>query len=251
MSLNVYSFAELLKLKPPTWLIEGIIPENGLIALFGQPGHGKTFIAIDMALAVATGRPWQGHKVQKGYVVYISAEGGAGLANRVGAWLIHNKIPKEEYQNILGRCVVSALQIHPDSTDLDEVLNSSVYNQEYLELQARGLEPDEESPPTFIVVDTLARCFVGDENQQEDMGNFVKGLDYLRLEHGATVMVVHHTNKGGYEERGSSAFRGACNTMMLSVLENQTDIELSCKKQKDGKEFEPLHYDLKLIKEWD
>jgi RecA-family ATPase len=72
----VYTVAELLDLKPPSWLIADTVPEQGLIALYGAPGDGKSFIALDMALCVAAGIPWQGHDTQKAYVVYVSAEGG-------------------------------------------------------------------------------------------------------------------------------------------------------------------------------
>ena len=252
MSIQTFTVEELLALKPPAWLVDEVLPEQGLIALYGPPANGKSFIALDMALSIASGLPWQGHPVQKGYVVYISAEGGAGLGKRVGAWLQHKQILPADYKHLLLNFVVSAIRIHPESEDLGEILAQTVNDSGYQELLASVLDPDEDAPPLFIIVDTLARCFEGDENQQEDMGAFIRGLDYLREAHTATVLVVHHTNKGELEERGSSAFRGACDTMMLSKKEkNSPAITLSCEKQKDAEPFPDEAYELVVVPKWE
>lgn len=252
MALATFNIHELLALKPPTWLVDGIIPENSLTALYGAPGHGKSFVALDLALSIAAGVPWQGHAVQKGYVVYISAEGGSGIGKRVGAWLTFHGYTADDYADLFASFIVSAIRINPESEDVDDIIEQTVHSLDYLETLAyEGYGPDDAEPPLFIIVDTLARCFEGDENKQEDMGNFIKGLDYLRDRHGATVLVVHHTGKSGPEERGSSAFRGACDTMMLAERNEESGITLSCTKQKDSEEFEPKPFDLMVISGWD
>src|ERR1700674_809342 len=133
MSLTTYSIAELLSIEPPEWLIDGVMPLMGLTALYGQPGGGKSFIALDMALAIASGRPWQGHPVKRGYVVYISAEGGSGLSKRVGAWLAHHQIRPSEYADLAASFVVSAIRIHPDSEDLGAILDQTIWSTSYRE----------------------------------------------------------------------------------------------------------------------
>src|SRR5258706_3804854 len=68
-------------------LVKGIINVGALVAIYGEPGCGKTFLTLDLALSVADGRSWFGHKVPKrGRVVYVAAEAGASIRNRVGAW---------------------------------------------------------------------------------------------------------------------------------------------------------------------
>ncbi len=251
MSIQTFTVEELLALKPPSWLVDGVLPEQGLIALYGPPANGKSFIALDMALSIASGMPWQGHSVQKGYVVYISAEGGAGLGKRVGAWLTHKQILPADYKHLLLNFVVSAIRIHPESEDLGEILAQTVNESGYQELLASVLDPDESSPPLFIIVDTLARCFEGDENQQEDMGAFIRGLDYLRESHTATVLVVHHTNKGQTDMRGSSAFEGACDTIISAMKEKKGPaITVECEKQKDAESFPDASFELVVIPEW-
>ncbi len=72
------------------WLIKRVLPRRGLAVIFGKPKSFKSFIAKHMALCVSIGREWAGRRVHKAPVVYIAAEGAAGLRKRkagyVKAW---------------------------------------------------------------------------------------------------------------------------------------------------------------------
>ncbi len=131
--LTTYTIDELLRLEPPAWLIDDTIPEGELAAIYGAPGDGKSFIALDMALCVAAGIPWQGHVTQKAYVVYISAEGGRGISKRVAAWLSHHQITPSQYSDVLAHFITSAVRIHPDSEDLNEVLSITIEHPDFQE----------------------------------------------------------------------------------------------------------------------
>ena len=217
--LRLYSTTELLRLPPPAWLIDGIVPTGGLVGLYGPPGHGKSFLALDMALSVATGCPWQGRPVLSGFVLYVSAEGGTGIGKRVQAWLAHHQAhPKSA--NVAW--LIESIAVLSDSGDMDVLLGR--INDEVTDC------------PVLVVIDTLARCFDGDENQQEDMGRFIQGVDRLRREFGATVLVVHHTRLAGDRERGNTAFRGAADTMIF-VRKQGHRLRLTNNKQKDAEPF--------------
>lgn len=236
--LQLYSTMELLELPPPTWLIEGIIPAGGLIGLYGAPGSCKSFVAVDWAMSVAYGVPWQGRASSFGFVLYISAEGGTGIGKRAKAWLhTRNLLDMPNTMNM--GWLTQAISIYGDSNDLDTLL--------------LRIERELDQYPTLVVIDTLARCLDGDENLQLDMGRFVKGADRLRTELGATVLVVHHTRKDGETERGSTAFRGAADAMLEVKKEGkegeQPTITVSCNKQKDAEEFESIRLLLKPIPE--
>lgn len=249
-ALRAFSIAELLTLPKPQWLIEGFLPERGFLAIYGAPGDGKTFIALDLALCVATGTPWHGHPVRKSYVIYISAEGGAGIGKRVGAWLDAHGFGSADYDTILASFVLSTVAVHPDSEELAEIIRSTVYAPAYQAELAAYLDEDEDPPPPLIVVDTLARCLVGNENQQEDMGAFVRALDALREQHDATTMVLHHTGKDGASERGSTVLRGACDTM-VKIEKSGDTITMSCDKQKDAEPFTDVDLELVPSEKWE
>lgn len=220
--LRLYSTTELLKLPPPEWLIHGIMPARGITGLYGQPGIGKSFLALDFALSVASGTPWQSRQVKKGPVLYIAAEGGSGMGKRSAAWLLDRNVDAKKATVMW---LLESLPIYGDSNDVDRVMDKIID-----EVQVH---------PRLIVIDTLARCFDGDENKQEDMGRFVSGADLFSKEFDAAVMVVHHTRLDGDRERGNTAFRGAAETM-ISLQKRQDRLWIACNKQKDAEEFDEI-----------
>lgn len=226
--LRLLSTLELLNLPAPTWLVDKVIPAGGAIALWGMPGAAKSFIAIDVAMCVATGREWNGHAVESGFVVYVSAEGGAGIGKRARAWLQANGLSARE-ANIAW--LVESLHVGLGSDQLEAFCDR--------------LETEVRRDPTLIIIDTLARCFEGDENLQEDMNHFVAGVDLLRKRFSCTVLVVHHSRLDGTRERGSSSFQGAMD-MMMSAEKDSERIVITCRKQKDDEEFEDI--ELELVK---
>ena len=66
---------ELVKLPPPEPLVGDLLPLKSLAVLWGRWGSAKYFVALDWALCVSGGLPWQGQEVSKGAVLYIAAEG--------------------------------------------------------------------------------------------------------------------------------------------------------------------------------
>lgn len=207
-------FGELSSLPPLSWLIEPELPAHALAVLFGASGTGKSFVALDYALRVA----------QTANVVYIAAEGASGYAARALAWSQHHKLGYggaylwTEAVNLLDRAAVEAF-----------------------------IASVKELSPALIVVDTLARCMVGgDENSARDMGLFVASCDAIKNATGATVLVVHHTGKNGSSYRGSSALLGAAD-MMAELTNEDGLITIRCEKTKDAKPFERRY--LRLV-EW-
>src|SRR3954468_7600235 len=77
---------EVEKLPLPRWLIKDIIQERALILLYGEPGCGKSFLAIDWSFCVQSGESWAGRGTTQGDVVYVAAEGAFGLGSRCRAW---------------------------------------------------------------------------------------------------------------------------------------------------------------------
>jgi hypothetical protein len=77
---------------PLSWAIKNWIPSSGLAMVYGESGAGKTFITLDMACCIATGKPWQGNKVKQGGVVYLCGEGNYGIKKRIAAWAKHHGV---------------------------------------------------------------------------------------------------------------------------------------------------------------
>jgi RecA-family ATPase len=82
------------ELTPPRWLIKGLIEADSFGEVFGEPGCGKSFLAIELACCAATGTPFFGFEIKHpGPVYYLAAEGRGGLIRRFRAWSIARGIP--------------------------------------------------------------------------------------------------------------------------------------------------------------
>ena len=222
-AFEVLSIEEMNKLESPGWLVHEAIPAHSLIQIFGRESNGKTFVALDMALRIASGLPWMGERVvHQGKVVYVAGEGITGLKKRVAAWQHHMGISTEHLRNFW---------VVPEPVQLAEV--------DHITGIAHSIEVVTGSRACDLVVfDTQARCTAGvDENSAEEMGVVVGALDWLRLETGAAIMLIHHSPYNVERGRGSSVIPGALDTV-IGVAKKGHIITLTCRKQKDWEEFE-------------
>jgi len=213
-------------LEPPEQLIDGLLTVGGLGITYGPPGSYKSFLALDMALHIATGREWHGRAVKAGPVVYVAAEGASGLGKRVRAWRQHHQAgPIPNFHTI-----TEAPQLmQPD--DVAALLR-----------QIRRLPV----PPVMVVLDTLARCVVGgEENSNRDIGQAVDGAAKIQKATGAHVQIIHHSGKDG-ALRGASCLPGAADTQ-ISVRARDGYATLECEKQKDAAPFAPITFARRIV----
>ncbi len=205
------------------YVIDGHIPMGGFAVVYGPAVTGKTFIALDMGLSIASNQKWMGHAVKGGPVVYVTPEGKGGLKQRVRAW---RSRPDR------AGCDLSGMRFLPEAVNLMDERSVTSFLADLAEMDL---------PPALVVFDTLARSLVGgDENAARDMGLLVASVDRIREATGGTVLVVHHTGKSGDTERGSSALRAAADTM-IAVTADDNVMKLACAKQKDAEEFGAIH----------
>lgn len=217
-------FSDLAKLPPVEWLIDDYFMEHGFFGLIGPYGCGKTLVLLDMIFCIATGIEYHGHAVKQGPVLLIEAEGVGRLEARKDAWLAAH--PEVDPAVLEANCVLvtQAIQIS-EASSLEPLL---------AEMKAA------EFKPVLTVIDTLARCNVGkDENNVRDMGLFVAGCDRIKEMTGGAVMVVHHTGKSGEVERGSTSLMAAADTKLICTMDESKIITVKGKKQKDGPDTKP------------
>jgi hypothetical protein len=213
----------ILDLPSPAPLVAGMLDLDTLALLYGPSGSTKTFVALDLALSVATGTWWMGRAVEAGPVLYVVAEGLGGLGARVEAW---------QHQRQVWTCGDVAWL--PMAVSLIDRTAAAAL----AELAA-------EVKPRLVVVDTLARCMVGgDENTARDVGVAVEGAEALRRASGACVLLVHHSGKDETAgARGSSALRAAVATEIeCRHAEGLTTLRQT--KQREHEAAEPLRLTL-------
>lgn len=226
-----FSPLEIEALPELEWLVEGILPQPAFAVLYGEPGCGKTFVALSMALTIANGEPWVDLKTVQKSILYVAAEGVLGLKTRIKAFRQEKCLIDDHVQFIAEPFNIS------DEKEVESLLSA---------LEKINFKPG------LIVVDTLARVALGvDENNAKDMGKVVAGFDNLKRHTGATILVIHHTRKDGGSERGSSALRGAADVMIACSSKTASDsfaVTLKCMKMKDDEPFKDFAVRLEKVK---
>lgn len=176
-------------------LVSGYLYRDTLAMLYGPSGSGKTFQAVAWALHIATGRWWEGHRVEQAPVLYVISEGARMMAQRVQAWTDHHGVDLGDAQPI---------HWHTGTINLSDRDHVAAVGQVAGDLGA-GL----------VVIDTLARCAGGaEENSAKDMSMIVEHADMIvGGSGGACVLLVHHSGKDAAAgARGSSVLRAAMDT---------------------------------------
>jgi hypothetical protein len=191
-TLRVLDLADALEHEdePIPWTIEGWLAHPERIILASEPKTGKSLLALDLAVAMATGAPWLGFPVLGGSrrVLYVDEENGEHLLRR--------RIRKLA----AGRGLSAAdLRDAPLRYLSRNALNLDV--DERLQLLFREMR---EHRPDLVVLDSLVRFHRRDENKAGDMAAFTStALDPLTSYYGAGVIGLHHLRKPGGDQRGN------------------------------------------------
>lgn len=228
---DVYEFLDIPAIKAlpnPAWIVEGIVIEDALGFIYGPPGHGKTFVALNLALHVAAGMQswWWGRGIARnGLVLYIAREGVGGLKTRIEAWQRAHGVADDTAPFALIRAGINFM----DDEDVHKLIRT-------VDAAADKLG----ATPAMIFVDTVSRVLPGaEENLQKDMTLFVSACDALREKFRATVVGVHHAGKSG-DMRGSTVLKGAGDFVLKverpSDDEDSTAIVFEAEKIKDAED---------------
>lgn len=219
-------------LEPPDWLISGMLPSRSLCMLYGREGTGKSFVALSMLAAVASGRSFLGRDTKQGLCLYVTAEGVGNIGYRLEAWYTQNEDLDPKRDKIDLYVFGEPIPLHTERglTHLQVLLAVLGYTR-----------------PALIVIDTLAACSPGmDENDITAVSALLENCSWL-TQSGATVMLVHHSRKKGDTLRGHSALAGALHTVIKLDLKGKANLTMTCEKQKDGERFEKENMALQTV----
>jgi hypothetical protein len=202
-------------LPAPEPLIEGVLSRHTYDLLIGRDGTLKSFLALDWALCLATGKPWQGREVEQSRVLFIAGEGAYGLPARIEAWE-HAWGKKVDPKWFTARR--SAVNLFKAGAAFDDLLGR-VQAGEY------GL----------VIVDTLRRASGGADANGSDMGVVIDRIEKIkRATDDGSVLVIAHTGKNDEDARGFSAIEDDADTVWKATRTDRGRLALKCTKMKDG-----------------
>jgi KaiC/GvpD/RAD55 family RecA-like ATPase len=214
--------------KRPTWIIKGLLPKAELVVLFGESGSGKSFVALDLACAIAQGKSWRGMRTKQGRVVYVAAEGAGGFRNRLSAYQLHHGVDLDEVPFGIIHAAPNLLQ-RSDALEVAKAITAG-------------------GPADVVIVDTFAQVTPGaNENAAEDIGKALAHCKGIHKATGAVVLLVHHSGKDASKgSRGWSGLRAAADAE-IEVVRSQAGRYIRVSKQKDGDDQGEWGFDLQVV----
>ena len=234
--IKLISAADIQKMEiaPIRWIIKDLIPE-GLIILAGRPKVGKSWLALNMALAVANGKPALGKfESEKSRVLYVALEDN------------YRRI-KDRLNNILNceidKTAPANLKFVDQNNDLPMLNNGGVE-----ELQ-KIIDDDQEIK--LIIIDTLGRAIADKARNDRDIYradyNMFAAIQKLAMKNNICVLLLHHTKKAQEDDvfneiSGTSGITGAMDTMLVLKKKNdQAKLHIRGRDIKDD-EYK-VHFD--------
>lgn len=226
-------WGEQAALPEPRWLFPDFIPADSTVMFYGQPGSFKSFLALDVALTIASGVPgFQRPASAAQAVVYAAGEGPRGISRlRAPAWSLVHQPPETPLFYLV--------------PDVPWVSQPEMVPEFIKAVEDRGVKPK------LVILDTAANAMTGmNENDARDAGLFIAAVEAIKRHFGCTVLVVHHSGKDGERgARGSSALMAGFDAVYeVKATEGTKAVALYCRKQKDADRREaPLTFEGKPV----
>ena len=211
----------------PPELIEGVVRVGHKMLISGSSKAGKSFLLMQLCIALSEGLKWLGFKCKKSKVLYVNLEiDAASCINRFSEIYKALKLkPKHSHDivvwNLRGRAM-----------PLDKLvprLIRKVINQGF----------------DAIIIDPIYKVITGDENNASDMGAFCNQFDRICNETGCAAIYCHHHSKG------SQGYKRAMDRASGSgVFARDPDAQLDMIQLETSDEFMALHADVLTSTAW-
>ena len=186
--------AELAPAPPSAqgWLIEGLWSAQAVGIIGGEPKCGKSFLALDLAVAVASGTPCLRYfpTCQCGRVLLFAAEDAVHIVR----------------QRLAGIAAAAAVDFTSLEIHLITVPTLRLDRHEHQQALAATVV---QLQPKLLVLDPFVRLHGIDENVAAEVAPLLAYLRSLQRCHHTAVALVHHARKGAAHERGGQALRGS------------------------------------------
>ena len=202
------------------WLIKHWLPKQGLGVIFGHPATGKSFFALDMAIAIASGQPWGEYETTPGGVIYLVAEGVTGFRNRVAALKQERALAKGTPFAMMP-CAINLQAPHGDTESFIAAIEAAK--------ERLG------GNPAAVFIDTVSRTFGGADENSPAMTGYVENCGKVAEKFGCLVVAVHHMpkDKEATTMRGHGSLPAACDTTIRVDRRGERRFA-EIAKQKDG-----------------
>lgn len=179
------------------WLVDGILPKEGLVIISAHPKVGKSLLTLNLAFSVANGTKFLDRNVKQGRVFILQLEDPEPLIKDRGVQMTGTDISASDI-------LVGAKPFEITDFDKEQDLRDRI----------------ERYDPSLIIIDPLTFAHdVDDEDKSAKMGRVMNLFRRIALDYGICLVLVHHNRKSGGKDgmalRGSSAILSSCDIAMV------------------------------------
>ena len=159
-------------------LIDGVLRQGHKMLVSGPSKAGKSFLLLELAIAIAEGHQWLGWPCRQGRVLYVNLE--------------------------LDRA--SCLHRLKDIYQAEGITKPTISNIDVWNLRGKSLPMNELAPRLIrramkrkysaVIIDPIYKVITGDENSADQMAKFCNQFDKICSELKCSVIYCHHHSKG-------------------------------------------------------
>ena len=167
-------------------LIEGVLRNGHKMLIAGPSKAGKSFLQIELAIAIAEGKKWLNWQCSKGRVLYVNLE-------------LDRSSCLHRFRDVYQASGIQAFNLS----------NIDIWN-----LRGRAVPMDKLAPKLIrratrkeykaIIIDPIYKVITGDENSADQMAKFCNQFDLICTELKCAVIYCHHHSKGSQGQKKST-----------------------------------------------
>ncbi|WP_287311170.1 AAA family ATPase [Mesorhizobium sp.] len=219
--------------KAREWLVEDLIPNGVVTMLNGDGGTGKSLLALQLAVATASDRPWLGRAVDRpGKAIVLSAEDSKEELHRRLEDFCGDALAKLD--RLLIRSFVDADPLLATFDKQNTIKMTKLFSQLESTMDREW--------PSLVVLDTLADLHTGDENNRSHARQFIGKLKALAGRFNCAVLLLAHPSRSGMADGSGASGSTGWNNSVRSRLYLQRVID------KDGREWDDKARVLSTVK---
>lgn len=219
-------------------LIEGVLRQGHKMLIAGPSKAGKSYLLIELVIAIAEGRKWLQWQCSEGKVLYVNLElDSTSCLHRF-------------------RDVYDALRWKPEHLGNIDIWNLRGKTTPMDKLAPKLIRRAQKKNYKAIVIDPIYKVITGDENSADQMAKFCNQFDLICVELGCAVIYCHHHSKGAQGAKraidrasGSGVFARDPDAV-LDLIELETTPELMVQQENKGlcavcKQYLDAHWEWK------
>ena len=203
------------ELIPLNWLINSMIPSGTVTLLSGDGGSGKSLLALNLAISVASGGKlkWLNYQPEQGTALYIGAEDDMNEIHRRISRLTASNFDLE--YNDLKDLHIASLANRDALLSIVDPKTNTLYPSPLFQQIVTKVAAEK---PSLVVLDTLADLFPANENDRASARQFIGQLRKLAVDFDTTVVLLSHPSLSGMASGSGTSGNTAWSNSVRSRL---------------------------------